>query len=130
MVNIPLLLMGCGGVGRQLLRHIISCRPIHSKQVSHFIASYTLRISIIPFFFSLFLVMLMLQQGVRLRVVGVCDSKSMVVVPDILTSELHDDFLLQLCKLKSSGASLQEVADIGTLVLLICYLSKCTNCLC
>lgn len=53
MVNIPLLLMGCGGVGRQLLRHIISCRPIHSKQVSHFIASYThFHYSIFFFFIS------------------------------------------------------------------------------
>ncbi|KAL8029509.1 hypothetical protein ABFX02_14G229400 [Erythranthe guttata] len=81
--SIPLFLMGCGGVGRQLLRHIISCRPIHSKQ------------------------------GVRLRVVGVSDSKSMVAVPDILTSEFHDDFLLKLCKLKSSGVSLHELANSG-----------------
>ncbi|KAI3461205.1 hypothetical protein Pfo_017868 [Paulownia fortunei] len=83
MVNIPLLLMGCGGVGRQLLHHIISCRPLHSKQ------------------------------GVRLRVVGVCDSKSIVVIPDVLTSELDDKFLLQLCKVKSSGSSLQELANFG-----------------
>ncbi|PIN03925.1 Homoserine dehydrogenase [Handroanthus impetiginosus] len=83
MVNIPLLLMGCGGVGRQLLHHIISCRPLHSKQ------------------------------GVVLRVVGVCDSKSMVAVPDVLTSELGDQFLLQLCKVKSSGSSLRELANFG-----------------
>lgn len=56
-------------------------------------------------------------QGVRLRVVGVCDSKSMVATPDVLTSEFHDDFLLQLCKVKSSGSSLQELANIGNLFL-------------
>ncbi|KAL0370267.1 UNVERIFIED_CONTAM: Bifunctional aspartokinase/homoserine dehydrogenase 1 [Sesamum angustifolium] len=79
MVNIPLLLMGCGGVGRQLVHHIVSCRHLHSKQ------------------------------GVMLRVVGVCDSKSMVAVPDVLTSHLDDEFLLKLCKVKSSGSSLQEL---------------------
>ncbi|KAK4441372.1 Bifunctional aspartokinase/homoserine dehydrogenase 1 [Sesamum alatum] len=83
MVNIPLLLVGCGGVGRQLLHHIASCRHLHSKQ------------------------------GVMLRVVGVCDSKSMVAVPDVLTSHLDDEFLLQLCKVKSSGSSLQELANLG-----------------
>ncbi|KAL0390724.1 UNVERIFIED_CONTAM: Bifunctional aspartokinase/homoserine dehydrogenase 2, chloroplastic [Sesamum calycinum] len=83
MVNIPLLLMGCGGVGRQLLHHIVSCRHLHSKQ------------------------------GVMLRVVGVCDSKSMVAVPDVLTSHLDDEFLLKLCKVKSSGSSLQELGNFG-----------------
>ncbi|KAL2240008.1 uncharacterized protein LOC105170972 [Sesamum indicum] len=83
MVNIPLLLMGCGEVGRQLLHHIVSCRPLHSKQ------------------------------GVMLRVVGVCDSKSMVAAPDVLTSHLDDEFLLKLCKVKSSGSSLQELANFG-----------------
>ncbi|KAL8501767.1 hypothetical protein ACS0TY_021041 [Phlomoides rotata] len=83
MLSIPLLLMGCGGVGRQLLHHIVSCRPLHYRQ------------------------------GVRLRVVGVCDSKSMVAIPDVLTSEFHDEFLLQLCKVKSSGSSLKDLANIG-----------------
>ncbi|KAH6791686.1 Glyceraldehyde-3-phosphate dehydrogenase-like family protein [Perilla frutescens var. hirtella] len=83
MVSIPLLLMGCGSVGRQLLHHVISCRPLHS------------------------------QQGVRLRVVGVCDSKSMVAIPDVLTSEFRDDFLLQLCKIKSNGSSLLDLDNIG-----------------
>jgi len=32
-------------------------------------------------------------QGVHLRVVGVCDSKSLVVVADVLTAELDDSFL-------------------------------------
>ncbi|KAK6138232.1 hypothetical protein DH2020_028016 [Rehmannia glutinosa] len=83
MVNIPLLLMSCGGVGRQLLHHIISCRDLHSKQ------------------------------GVRLRVVGVCDSKSMVTIQDVLTFELGDEYLLQLCKVKSSGSSLNGLANFG-----------------
>lgn len=83
MKNLPLLLMGCGGVGRQLLQHIVSCRSLHSKQ------------------------------GVHLRVVGVCDSKSLVVVPDLQTAELDDSFLLEVCRVKSNGSSLQTLADSG-----------------
>ncbi|GER54716.1 homoserine dehydrogenase [Striga asiatica] len=83
MVNMPVLLMGCGGVGRQLLHHIVSCRTFHSKQ------------------------------GVRLRVVGVCDSKSMLVKTDFLISELDDEFLLRLREVKSSGSSFSELADFG-----------------
>lgn len=59
-------------------------------------------------------------QGVRLRVVGVCDSKSMVAAPDVLTSELDDELLLQLCKVKYSGGSLQETPDFGNVVLFVC----------
>lgn len=45
--------------------------------------------------------------------VGVCDSKSMVAAPDVLTSELDDELLQQLCKVKYSGGSLQETPDFG-----------------
>ncbi|XP_042044056.1 bifunctional aspartokinase/homoserine dehydrogenase 1-like isoform X2 [Salvia splendens] len=93
MASIPLLLMGCGGVGRQLLHHVISCRPLHS------------------------------QQGVRLRVVGVCDSKSMVAIPDVLTSEFRDDFLLQLCEIKSNGSSFLDLTKTG-LALIDCSASS------
>ena len=30
---LPVVLLGCGGVGRHLLRHIVSCRPLHANQV-------------------------------------------------------------------------------------------------
>lgn len=83
MKKIPILLMGSGGVGRQLLRHIVSCRIIHYNQ------------------------------RLRLSVVGVCDSKSMVVASDVYRSELDDDFLLQICELKSSGSSLETLSDHG-----------------
>ena len=33
---LPVVLLGCGGVGRYLLRHIVSCRPFHANQVSLF----------------------------------------------------------------------------------------------
>nr|XP_011461788.1 PREDICTED: bifunctional aspartokinase/homoserine dehydrogenase 2, chloroplastic isoform X3 [Fragaria vesca subsp. vesca] len=77
---IPLILMGCGGVGRQLLQHIVSCRPLHAKQ------------------------------GIHLRVVGVSDSKSLVVASSM---ELSDNSLLQLCRIKSDGSSLQTLAASG-----------------
>ncbi|XP_015698405.1 bifunctional aspartokinase/homoserine dehydrogenase 1 isoform X2 [Oryza brachyantha] len=46
---LPVVLLGCGGVGRHLLRHIVSCRPLHANQ------------------------------GVAIRVVGVADSSSLLV---------------------------------------------------
>ncbi|KAK4607170.1 hypothetical protein RGQ29_001117 [Quercus rubra] len=76
MKTIPVVLMGCGGVGRQLLHHIVSSRSLHAKL------------------------------GVHLRVVGVCDSKSSIVVSDVLSMEFDDKFLLELCQLKSNGSSL------------------------
>ncbi|KAM4083844.1 hypothetical protein ACB094_08G087200 [Castanea mollissima] len=76
MKTIPVVLMGCGGVGRQLLHHIVSSRSLHA------------------------------QLGVHLRVVGVCDSKSSIFVSDVLSMEFDDKFLLELCQLKSNGSSL------------------------
>ncbi|KAG8655585.1 bifunctional aspartokinase/homoserine dehydrogenase isoform X3 [Manihot esculenta] len=83
MKSIPLLLMGCGGVGRQLLQHIVSCRSLHANQ------------------------------GVHLRVVGVCDSKSLVVASDVFTRELNDKFLVEVCRVKLNGLSLSKLADFG-----------------
>ncbi|KAF5447269.1 hypothetical protein F2P56_032836 [Juglans regia] len=83
MKTIPLLLMGCGGVGRQLLQHIVSCRSLHAKL------------------------------GVYLRVVGVCDSKSLIVVSDELSMELDDEFLLEVCRVKLNGSSLLTLCNSG-----------------
>uniref|UniRef100_A0A2P2KEV1 homoserine dehydrogenase n=1 Tax=Rhizophora mucronata TaxID=61149 RepID=A0A2P2KEV1_RHIMU len=81
MKKIAVLLMGCGGVGRQLLQHIVSCRSLHSNQ------------------------------GVHLRVVGVCDSTSLVVASDAFTGELNDGFISQVCRLKSNRSSLSSLSD-------------------
>ncbi|CAN6557410.1 unnamed protein product [Malus baccata var. baccata] len=81
--NISLILMGCGGVGRQLLQHIVSCRSLHAKQ------------------------------GIHLRVVGVSDSKSLLVASDAFTMELPDDSLLEVCRAKSNGASLSTLSGYG-----------------
>ncbi|XP_030506257.2 uncharacterized protein LOC115721145 [Cannabis sativa] len=75
MKNIPVVLMGCGGVGRQLLQHIVTCRSLHASQ------------------------------GIRLRVVGVCDSKSLVVAPDVFSMELSDNLLLEVCRVKLDSSS-------------------------
>ncbi|XP_020253603.1 uncharacterized protein LOC109830672 isoform X2 [Asparagus officinalis] len=80
---IPLLLMGCGGVGRQLLDHIINCRSLHSKQ------------------------------GFVLRVLGICDSRSLLVVDDVSTMEFSDASLAKICSAKSSGSSLSNLLDLG-----------------
>ncbi|KNA09048.1 hypothetical protein SOVF_157180 [Spinacia oleracea] len=84
MKSIPLILMGCGGVGRQLLQHIVSCRLIHAN-----------------------------LHGVRLRVVGVADSKSLLSVPDIFTTELDDNSINEICRLKSNGSSLSSLTSYG-----------------
>ncbi|KAL1189050.1 Bifunctional aspartokinase/homoserine dehydrogenase 1 [Cardamine amara subsp. amara] len=79
MKKIPVLLIGCGGVGRQLLQHIVSCRSLHAKM------------------------------GVYLRVVGVCDSKSLVAPMDVLKEELSDELLSEVCRIKSTGSSLLKL---------------------
>ncbi|KAL8140941.1 hypothetical protein V2J09_006962 [Rumex salicifolius] len=81
MKSISLILLGCGGVGRQLLHHIISCRPVHAKQ------------------------------GVRLRVVGVSDSKSLLISPDVFTKELDDEILNEICRVKQSGSPLSTLGS-------------------
>ncbi|KAB1200103.1 Bifunctional aspartokinase/homoserine dehydrogenase [Morella rubra] len=68
--------MGCGGVGRQLLQHIVSCRSLHAKM------------------------------GVYLRVVGVCDSESLIAVSDVFSMDLDDRFLSEICQVKLNGSSL------------------------
>ncbi|CAI8597745.1 unnamed protein product [Vicia faba] len=83
MKTIPLILLGCGGVGSHLLQHIVSCRSLHSLQ------------------------------GLLLRVVGVGDSKSLMVVDDLLNKGLDDSFLLELCRIKHAGESLSKLADSG-----------------
>ncbi|XP_020688825.1 uncharacterized protein LOC110104176 isoform X2 [Dendrobium catenatum] len=83
MKSIPVLLLGCGGVGRQLSDHIVACRSLHSKQ------------------------------GIALRVVGICDSRSLLAVNDIVNLELKDDLLKEICKIKSSGSSLSSLMDLG-----------------
>ncbi|OVA05636.1 Homoserine dehydrogenase [Macleaya cordata] len=83
MKSIRVLLMGCGGVGRQLLQHVVSCRSLHAKQ------------------------------GLRLRVVGVCDSKSFLVASDVSKMELDDASLMEICRVKSSGSSLSTLNSSG-----------------
>ncbi|XP_047318514.1 bifunctional aspartokinase/homoserine dehydrogenase 1 isoform X2 [Impatiens glandulifera] len=83
MKKIPLILMGCGGVGRQLLQHIVAGRSLHSKQ------------------------------GVHLQVLGVCDSQSSVITSDVLTTELDDTFLAEVCRIKSEGSPLLALRDKG-----------------
>ncbi|GMN46995.1 hypothetical protein TIFTF001_016173 [Ficus carica] len=83
MKKIPVLLLGCGGVGRHLLHHIVSCRSLHANQ------------------------------GIRLRVVGVCDSKCLVVVPDVFSMEFSDNFLLEVCRVKSDSLSLLTLSGSG-----------------
>ncbi|KAK9154534.1 hypothetical protein Sjap_002014 [Stephania japonica] len=85
MKSIPVLLMGCGGVGRDLLQHILTCRSLHA------------------------------QQGLALRVVGVCDAKSLIAVSDddLLIAQLTDPFLKEICRFKASSPS-APLSDLKT----------------
>lgn len=82
-----MILIGCGGVGRQVLHHIVSFRPLHAKQ------------------------------GVHLRVIGVCDSRSLVAASDVLTTELNDKILLEICHVKLGGGSLSNLSNFGEIKL-------------
>ncbi|CAD5332307.1 unnamed protein product [Arabidopsis thaliana] len=75
--------MGCGGVGRHLLQHIVSCRSLHAKM------------------------------GVHIRVIGVCDSKSLVAPMDVLKEELNDELLSEVCLIKSTGSALSKLGALG-----------------
>nr|TKW07616.1 hypothetical protein SEVIR_7G318751v2 [Setaria viridis] len=80
---LPVVLLGCGGVGRYLLRHIVSCRPLHANQ------------------------------GVAVRMVGVADSSSLLVADDVHSSGLDDALLTQLCAAKAAGSPLSALLGQG-----------------
>ncbi|PNT65523.1 hypothetical protein BRADI_4g43920v3 [Brachypodium distachyon] len=82
---LPVVLLGCGGVGRHLLRHIVSCRPLHANQ------------------------------GVSIRVVGVSDSSSLLLAADDLRAGagLDDALLGDLCAAKSAGSPLSSLLARG-----------------
>ncbi|KAF6135887.1 hypothetical protein GIB67_006779 [Kingdonia uniflora] len=46
------------------------------------------------------------KQRLVLRVVGVCDSKSLILVSDVFTKDLDNSLLLEICRLKNSSSSL------------------------
>lgn len=54
-------------------------------------------------------------QGIHLRVVGVCDSKSLVVASDVFGMELGDEILLRVCRVKLDGSSLLTLSGSGIL---------------
>ncbi|KAK2648662.1 hypothetical protein Ddye_016151 [Dipteronia dyeriana] len=53
------------------------------------------------------------MQGIHLRVVGVCDSKSLVVASDVLSNELNDNFLSEVFRVKVDGFSLLTLWGLG-----------------
>ncbi|EFJ27585.1 hypothetical protein SELMODRAFT_95037, partial [Selaginella moellendorffii] len=76
--KIQLTLLGCGGVGRQLLRHIVSTRKLH--QISLFESN---------------------AQGLRVAVMAVVDSKSIFLGEK--NEELDDAALLEICLAKEKN---------------------------
>ncbi|KAK3136021.1 hypothetical protein QOZ80_5BG0426830 [Eleusine coracana subsp. coracana] len=80
---LPVVLLGCGGVGRHLLHHIVSCRPLHAKQ------------------------------GVAVQVVGVGDSSSLLVADDVHSGGFDDALLTNICNVKSAGSPLSSLLRQG-----------------
>lgn len=52
-------------------------------------------------------------QGVHIRVIGVSDSKSLLVPVDVVKEELDDDLLSVVCRLKSAGSPLSTLGALG-----------------
>lgn len=46
--------------------------------------------------------------------IGVSDSKSLVTASDVISEELDDAFLLEICRVKSKGLSLLQITCLGT----------------
>ncbi|CAN6453735.1 unnamed protein product [Victoria cruziana] len=81
MRRIPVVIIGVGGVGRQLIQHIVDTRRLHAKQ------------------------------GLHIGVVGICDSRSLLLVKDAMISAMSDECLLEICKLKASGAFMPTLSS-------------------
>jgi len=63
-------------------------------------------------------------QGVYLRVVGVCDSKSLIVVSDVFSMELDDKIVLEVCQAKLNGSSLKTLCSSGNSIIYPCCNDK------
>lgn len=56
-------------------------------------------------------------QGVRLRVVGVSDSKSLLLASDMFTRELDDTILNEVSRVKLGGSSLKTLSSFGNSII-------------
>lgn len=48
-----------------------------------------------------------------MRVIGVRDSRSLVLASDVLTTELNDKILMEICHVKLGGGSLSNLSSFG-----------------
>ncbi|CAN6453736.1 unnamed protein product [Victoria cruziana] len=94
MRRIPVVIIGVGGVGRQLIQHIVDTRRLHAKQ------------------------------GLHIGVVGICDSRSLLLVKDAMISAMSDECLLEICKLKASGAFMPTLSSNFGLAFVDCSASS------
>lgn len=51
---------------------------------------------------------------------GVCDSKSLIIVSDVFSMELDDKFLLEICRAKLNGSSLLTLCSSGNSIIYPC----------
>lgn len=52
-----------------------------------------------------------------MRVVGVCDSESLIAVSDVFSMDLDDRFLSEICQVKLNGSSLLTLRSSGNLTI-------------
>lgn len=62
-----------------------------------------------------------------MRVIGVCDSRSLVAASDVLTTELNDKILLEICHVKLGGGSLSNLSNFGNSTHLLNLVVKVIN---
>ncbi|KAJ7513673.1 hypothetical protein O6H91_23G010000 [Diphasiastrum complanatum] len=78
-IIVKLLLLGCGGVGRCLIHHIVATRSLHAAQ------------------------------GLHIAVLGVCDSRAIVRRKGSQATELDNEDLHHICSTKASGHPLESL---------------------
>lgn len=84
LTHIPIVLLGCGGVGQHLISHILDTRILHAAQ------------------------------GVHISVKAICDSKSVVMSGDGHVPELEDAVLKRIILAKASGSPLCSLETHGS----------------
>jgi hypothetical protein len=50
-------------------------------------------------------------------VVGVSDSRSLLVSDDVMLTGMDDEFLAKICRVKSAGSPLKSLLNLGILLL-------------
>ncbi|GMP35643.1 hypothetical protein CsSME_00008007 [Camellia sinensis var. sinensis] len=78
-----------------------------------FVKAWAIKLFLLSSFNGATYSLLCLFEGVHLHVVGVCDSKALLVASDVLTTKLDDTSLTEVCQVKLKGSSLLTLGNSG-----------------